>query len=126
MIWLIIACRGLAVNDVTSGESEAYPELRSLYPTVSVSAAMKRARAVAAEMPGWTCEELEPFELHCEVTTPTLGFVDDVWITVEEYGPKVSRVKMRSASRVGRGDLGANAARIRAFQEAYLSYSLEE
>lgn len=125
MLWLLIACRGLTVNDVTTGESEAYPELRSLYPTVSTTEAMKRARAVAEEMPGWTCEDVEPFELHCEATTPTLGFVDDVWITVHEHGPKVSKVKIRSASRVGKGDLGTNARRIEAFQAAYLSYSPE-
>lgn len=129
MFWLFLACRGLTVNDVTSGESEAYPELKSLYPTTSRSVAMKRAREVAAEMPGWVCDaedEGEPYELHCEATTPSMGYVDDVWIDVGAYGPSASRVKMRSASRVGRGDLGANAARIQAYFDAYVSYSPAE
>jgi len=121
MIWLIVGCRGLTVNDVTTGESDAYPELRSLYPTVSTTVAMERVREVSAEMPGWTCRDVEPFEIHCEAPG-ALGSTDDVWLTVSEYGPAASRVRLRSASRGGMGDFGANARRIEAFQEAYLAY----
>lgn len=46
--------------------------------------------------------------------TPVLGFEDDVVIRVREDGTG-SRVDMRSASRLGRGDFGANAERIRSF-----------
>lgn len=123
MWWIFLACRGLTVNDVTSGESEAYPELQSLYPTVDQATAMRRVEAVAAEMPGWSnCESPEPFLLHCEATTPSGRWTDDVWIAVGQHGPKASQVKMRSASREGKGDLGANAERILAFQAAYLDY----
>ncbi len=127
MWWMLLACRGLTVNDVTSGESEAYPELQSLYPTVGPSTAMRRAEAVAGQMPGWqSCETPEPFLLHCEAVTPSGRWVDDVWISVAEHGPKASQVKVRSASREGKGDFGANAERIQAFQDAYLSYSPAE
>ena len=124
MWWFLLACRGLTVNDVTSGESEAYPELKSLYPTVDEATAMRRVEAVAAEMPGWqNCEMVEPFVLHCEAVTPSGRWTDDVWIAVSAHGPKASQVKMRSASREGKGDFGANAERIEAFQSAFLSYS---
>jgi uncharacterized protein (DUF1499 family) len=45
------------------------------------------------------------------------GFKDDIVIRVVGNGLG-ARVDMRSVSRVGRGDLGANANRIRAFMAA--------
>ncbi len=124
MLFLLVACRGLNVNDVTSGSSEAYPELRSLYAAEPPSIAFARAEMVALTMEGWDhCEVTEPRTLHCEATTSLFEFVDDVWITVEKAGPGTSRIIMRSKSRVGEGDLGANARRIRAFQQAYESFT---
>jgi len=45
------------------------------------------------------------------------GFEDDVVARVTPYETG-SRVDVRSASRVGGGDLGANAARIKSFIKA--------
>ena len=45
------------------------------------------------------------------------GFVDDIVIRVGAAGAG-SRVDMRSLSRQGRGDLGVNAKRIRAYMAA--------
>jgi hypothetical protein len=42
------------------------------------------------------------------VTTPLLKFQDDVHITVESMGEARSHLHVRSQSRVGKGDLGAN------------------
>jgi uncharacterized protein (DUF1499 family) len=52
--------------------------------------------------------------IEATATTPWFGFKDDVVIRVEpaEGG---SRVDVRSVSRVGGSDVGANAARIRAY-----------
>ena len=50
-------------------------------------------------------------------TTRWFGFKDDVVVRVRPEGAG-SRVDVRSVSRVGRGDVGANAARIRAFLQA--------
>jgi uncharacterized protein (DUF1499 family) len=47
-------------------------------------------------------------------TTRWFGFKDDVAIRISPAGAG-SRVDMRSRSRVGRSDLGANARRIREF-----------
>jgi len=47
-----------------------------------------------------------------------MGFKDDVVIRVRTNA-EGSLVDLRSVSRVGRSDLGANAARIRAFAEAF-------
>ncbi len=43
------------------------------------------------------------------------GFKDDVVIRITPAAGTGSRVDVRSASRVGRSDLGKNAQRIRAF-----------
>jgi len=43
-----------------------------------------------------------------------MGFKDDVVIRVQAAGNK-TKVDMRSASRVGKSDLGMNAERIRLF-----------
>lgn len=47
--------------------------------------------------------------LHAEYTTPLLRFVDDVEFLLDE---DASVIHVRSASRVGRSDLGANRQRI--------------
>jgi uncharacterized protein (DUF1499 family) len=46
--------------------------------------------------------------------------VDDIRVRVRPSG-EGSVVDVRSKSRVGRGDVGANAARIRAFEQALRS-----
>jgi len=51
-------------------------------------------------------------------TTAIFRFVDDIVIRVRPRGAG-SVVDLRSKSRDGRGDIGANAIRIRAFAEAY-------
>lgn len=119
----LLACAALTVNDVTTGESEAYPELKSLNFHETPSAVFERAEAVAATMPGWqNCTKPEPFKLSCEAVTPKMQYIDDVTIWVVPNGPGMSQLKMRSASRVGKGDLGANAKRILAFQQAFAAY----
>lgn len=51
--------------------------------------------------------------LAAEFATPTFGFVDDV-----EFRKGDDAVHVRSASRVGRSDMGANAKRIEALRAA--------
>lgn len=48
--------------------------------------------------------------LHFEYTTPLMGFVDDVELHRSNEQPMV--IQIRSASRVGYSDLGANKKRI--------------
>lgn len=51
--------------------------------------------------------------LEATVTTLLLRFKDDVVIEVRAVPPGGSEVQMRSKSRVGRSDLGANSQRIK-------------
>ncbi len=114
------ACRRwqlkLQTNDVDTGGSEAYPDLRPLELDVPPDTAWRMARTAAGEMPRWTILEEDPDArtIRAEATTPLLRFTDDVWIRVEpEDG--AARVEMRSASRLGVTDFGTNARRIRDF-----------
>jgi uncharacterized protein (DUF1499 family) len=70
----------------------------------------------AAERLGWTVIERDPERLRFEAyeITSFFHFVDDVVVRVRASGSG-SVVDVRSKSRKGKGDLGANAARIRRF-----------
>jgi hypothetical protein len=94
---------------------EGYPDLRPARFEVSASAAFEAASASAREF-GWKIlgEDPESGTIRAVATTAAFGFKDDVAIRIREVGTEVI-VDIRSRSRVGRGDLGANARRIRLF-----------
>jgi len=54
-------------------------------------------------------------EIHAVATTSVFRFNDDVTITISHEG-EGAVVNVRSHSRVGKGDFGTNARRIRRFQ----------
>lgn len=59
-------------------------------------------------------------EIRAVAVTPVLRFRDDVTFRLARDGDGVM-VNVRSRFRVGKGDFGANARRIRRFQEAFAS-----
>ena len=105
------------VNDVTTGSSVAYPELLPLDLGMPPEDAFDLAVAVARGTRGWRIvnESAEELCFAAEASTPFLSFVDDTEVWVESRPEGGSRIHVRSRSRVGRGDFGANARRIRAF-----------
>jgi len=72
---------------------------------------------------GWTVSGVDRPGLRIQAVAITrlMRFRDDVVIAVRPATPTSSIVAMRSKSRVGRGDLGTNARRIRVFLEALAS-----
>ena len=60
-------------------------------------------------------ENAEKRHFEAVATTPMFGFKDDIAVQIEAQPGAGSLVQMRSVSRVGVSDLGANAARIRSF-----------
>jgi uncharacterized protein (DUF1499 family) len=96
---------------------ERYPELRPVELSLPPRAAFERS-LTAAEALGWevTWSDPEAGAFEAREVSPIFRFVDDVRVRVRASGTG-SVVDLRSKSRVGRGDLGANAARIRAFAE---------
>jgi uncharacterized protein (DUF1499 family) len=77
--------------------------------------AFARARA-AAQARGWeiVAADESAGRIEALATTRWFGFKDDIVIRVAAAGGG-SRIDMRSKSRVGRSDLGANAKRIQDF-----------
>ena len=84
--------------------------------------AYERALRVARGMPTWTITKADPEAMSIEAvaTSGLFRFQDDVVIRISPDGGG-SRVDMRSKSRDGKGDMGANANRIRAYSRALTS-----
>lgn len=105
-------------EEVAKQQREAYPDLRTVELSIPAAETFSRALDVSSEM-GWDIVAAKPGEMRIEATATTLwfGFKDDVVIRIEPTASG-SRLDIRSKSRVGRSDVGANAARIRAFVDA--------
>lgn len=97
----------------------AYPEVTPIRASGSVPEVTGRARSTAESL-GWEIVDVDPQAGHLEAreTSALFRFVDDVVVRVRPHPAGGTVVDVRSKSRDGRGDLGANAARIRAFSEA--------
>lgn len=97
-------------------QSAAYPDVQPLSMNGDPDAVFHRVQAAARQMPDWriTREDSQLHVLQGVATTRLFRFKDDFVIEVRPQGD-VSVVQMRSKSRDGKGDIGANAARIRAF-----------
>jgi len=120
------AARELAGEDMTyPGDSfapqqrAAYPDLASIRLEAPPARALERAEAAARAL-GWTVVDVDPEDGRLEAydVTPLFRFVDDVVVRVRPAPAGGSVVDVRSRSRDGKGDLGANARRIHAFRRA--------
>lgn len=97
------------------GPTSGWPGLEPLIVEDTVENAYERALQ-AARVSGWEVvkTDFESSTIEAVATTAWFGFKDDVVIRVRpEKG--MSRIDARSASRVGKSDLGTNARRIRAY-----------
>lgn len=97
-------------------QKQGYPDLAPLRLPMPPEQAFSRVQLAARSMPGWqiTNETPQGFRLEGYDTSELFRFVDDFVIEVRKTGDG-SEVHMRSKSRVGRGDVGANAKRIDLF-----------
>jgi uncharacterized protein (DUF1499 family) len=110
------------INDISTDPREqseesrrAYPDIQPLRLKVAPNIAFERAKG-AIEESGWQLvrEDASAGRLEAVATTFWFGFKDDVIVRVAADGGG-SRVDVRSKSRVGKGDLGTNAQRIRTY-----------
>ena len=95
-----------------------YPDLRSVVLDRPVAQTISDAEMLAKER-GWTIRAVDPEAGRLEATAYAsyIRFEDEVGLRVRPDGAGRSLVDMRSVSRVGVGDLGVNAQRIRDFLE---------
>ena len=94
-----------------------YPDIKPLIFRDPKEEIFKRALAAARAM-GWHVVSSKPTEGRIEAydTTFWYGFIDDIVIRITSNNG-MTRLDIRSKSRVGVGDIGANARRIRTFFE---------
>jgi uncharacterized protein (DUF1499 family) len=100
---------------VAAAQRAAYPDIETLALDNSPARVVKLAGEVAEAM-GWEIVAVDTDGGRVEATDTTswFGFKDDVVVRVRPVAGG-AHVDVRSVSRVGGGDLGANAARIREF-----------
>jgi uncharacterized protein (DUF1499 family) len=93
----------------------AYPDIVPVVLPVPPAEAFKRVDKAAMVM-DWEIVARAPDEgrLEAVATSEWFGFRDDIVVRIRPDGAG-SRIDIRSKSRVGESDLGANARRIRAF-----------
>jgi uncharacterized protein (DUF1499 family) len=99
-------------------QRRAYPDIQPVYLDVPPPRALDAAAVIAREL-GWQVVAVDPTAgtLEAVDTTFWFRFKDDIAIRVREERGR-TRLDVRSKSRLGRGDLGANARRIRTFARA--------
>ena len=105
--------------EVAAQQRKAFPDIKPIQSNKSPADAFSEALRVAKAM-GWEIVAKDPDHLRIEATarTPVYRFVDDVVVTVSPVDGG-SRIDIRSVSRIGRGDRGVNAMRIRKFIKAF-------
>lgn len=99
---------------------ESYPDLAPLRVAGSPEDVFAMAIDVAESM-GWEIVARSESQgiFDAQDVSSIFRFVDDITVRIKADGAG-TRIDMRSKSRVGRSDLGANAARIRAFFERFI------
>jgi len=103
---------------VADEQRRAYPDIQPLVLPIPAAQAFERALAAARDL-DWeiVASDRAAGRIEAVDTTYWFGFKDDVVIRIQEPAGG-ARIDVRSKSRVGRGDAGANARRIRTFLRA--------
>jgi uncharacterized protein (DUF1499 family) len=110
---------GAAVAEL---QRKAYPEIGPLQLSIPPKAAYDVVLAFVTKRKWSVVDARSPAAgrregvIEAVARTPIMGFRDDVVIRVSPAGQE-TRIDMRSASRYGLHDFGANASRIRSFLE---------
>jgi uncharacterized protein (DUF1499 family) len=104
----------LTTNVAETGADSPFPELRPRRFDAPPPLVLQAAAEAATRL-GWkeVVVDGEARRIMAVVETPLLGFRDDIVLWVEEAPEGGSVLQARSESRVGRGDLGANAKHVR-------------
>ena len=112
-----------ATPNVVSSQASLYPDHpQRTYADIAPlplrgdgPATVARLKAVVQARPGALVIRSGPDYLYAEFTTPLMKYVDDLELW---FDPAAQVVQVRSASRLGQRDLGANRARVEALRAA--------
>ena len=116
----LLGCTGerpasLGVSDGQLGTCPDSPncvssfETRDSHRIAPLTATLDQVRAAVSAMPGAQIISEQDQYLYAEFTSRLMRFVDDVEFLAD---PATGQVQVRSASRLGYGDMGVNRARI--------------
>ena len=113
----------LTQHEAETSDNHSFPELRTPRFKIEAEALFDAVITVASEL-GWQVEKKDAENLSASivVTTPLLGFQDDlevqVILTNDSFEGATSTLWLRSSSRVGQADFAANAGHIQALVAA--------
>lgn len=82
---------------------------------------MARLKGILQGLPRVRITGSSPTSLHLEITSRIFRFVDDVQFQLDEA---TREVHFRSASRIGRHDLGTNRRRMKRLERLYLGQGI--
>ncbi len=102
-------CPATLRNCVSSEPGTPAAQQVASFPAPGGVAEMARLRAVVEAWPRTTVVRADDQYLHAECTSLLLRFVDDVEF---RFDASANVIHVRSASRIGRSDLGANRKRV--------------
>ena len=102
---------------VSSEAADAERQVAPLRHDDAPEAAMARLAKVIEAMPGAAIITRSDGYLHATFTTALLKFVDDAEFVASATRPGV--IQVRSSSRIGYHDLGANRKRVEAIRAAF-------
>jgi uncharacterized protein (DUF1499 family) len=105
--------------DFAAIQRECCAELRPAKVTGTPRDVYERVLRVSSETPAWrvTRADAAAGVVEAVATTAVFHFEDDIVIRVRPDADGTTRVDIRSKSRDGKGDIGANTTRIRQFVE---------
>ena len=103
-------------NCVSSQAADDGHAIKPLAYTGDTAVAMARLAKVVAAAEGARIITQRPDYLHVEYQSKLMGFVDDVELQADSAAHVIH---VRSASRLGHGDLGVNRARVEALRAAF-------
>lgn len=107
--------------EVVAIQREAYPDITTIVSELTTREAFGRAEDTVDAL-RWNVynSDFRKGLLEASYQSEWFGFIDDIVVEVRRR-PGGTFIELRSISRVGRGDMGANARRIRQFRDLFES-----
>ena len=103
----------VAPNCVCSQETDSVHQIEPLKLTGSTAEAKQQLKSIIATFPRATIIDEADGYLHAEFTSALFRFTDDVEFLIDD---SAGVIHVRSASRTGHSDLGANRERVEAIR----------
>lgn len=108
----------LTTNVAETRNESIYPELQTPTYDVPPGELWPKVQEAVKEL-NWEIESVDEDqrEIHAVVTTSIMQYKDDFVVRVDESSEQQSELYIKSSSRVGKGDLGANTGHVITFLE---------